>query len=380
MFGISCLMKLNMENKSQQKIIGFKTDITTLEHSRSKLLEDSGIKIKKPLPLINACVCDVKDSSISYKVLSEDPLIEFVEDDHILDIQVMPSDSWLLAKKRQDTPWGIKKIGAPKVWRYSKGKGVKVGIIDTGIDLSHPDLKDNIKETYGVLTCKNIDDDNGHGTHVAGTIAAIDNNIGVIGVSPEIEIYSAKAFNRRGRGRVSHIIESVTWCIKKKVDIINMSFGFSIKSIALEKAIKQAHRHNILMVAAAGNSGGENKVMYPAKYSEVLAVAASDRKNNIASFSSGGPEVDIIAPGVDITSTYKGGKYRRLSGTSMAAPHVTGAAALMISLSKLKPKHVKMLLSNTAQDLGYPKEKQGAGLINVSRAVFNNKKRGPDGE
>lgn len=370
-FGIGCLIK-NIDTR-EQKIIGFKTDISVMEHSRSQTLEDYGIKIKKHLPLINACLCDVNSDDISYKTLAQDPIIEFIEDDYILDIQVEPSDSWILNKNRQNVPWGVRKIDAPKVWKHSKGEGVKVGIIDTGIDLSHPDLKDNIKETHGVLPCKNIDDDNGHGTHVAGIIAAIDNEIGIVGVAPDIEIYSAKAFNRRGRARVSHIIESVAWCIEKQVDVINMSFGFSIKSIALERAIKQAYRHNILMVAAAGNSGGENDVMYPAKYPEVIAVTASDFKNNVAFFSSGGPEVDVIAPGVEITSTYKNSKYRKLSGTSMAAPHVTGAAALMLSLSKIKPEYIKILLSNTAQDLGHSKDKQGAGLVNVSRAIFNKK-------
>lgn len=370
-FGIGCLIK-NRDTK-EQKIIGFKTDVSSLKYSRSQILEGYGIKIKKNLPLINACLCDMNSDDISYKTLAQDPIIDFIEDDYILDIQVEPSDSWILNKSRQDVPWGIKKIDAPKVWKHSKGEGVKVGIIDTGIDLSHPDLKDNIKETHGVLPCKNIDDDNGHGTHVAGIIAAIDNDIGVVGVSPDIEIYSAKAFNGRGRGRVSHIVESLAWCIEKQVDVINMSFGFSIKSIALERAIKQAYRHNILMVAAAGNSGGENEVMYPAKYPEVIAVAASDIKDNVAIFSSGGPEVDVIAPGVGITSTYKNGLYRKLSGTSMAAPHVVGAAALMLSLSKIKPKYIKMLLSNTAQDLGHSKEKQGSGLVNVSRAIFNKK-------
>lgn len=362
--------QINTQSKfCKQKIIGFKANFKKTE--LLGIAENHSIKIKKQLPLVNAYLCEVDTSLPSYQSLAKNPAIDFIEDDYILNIQVMPSEPLYIGRRAQEIPWGVKRINAPPVWKHISGDGIRVGIIDTGIDLSHPDLKENIKDVYGPLDCKNIEDDNGHGTHVAGTIAALDNDIGVIGVSPKVSIYSAKAFDGRGRGRVSNIIESLNWCIKKKVHVINMSFGFTMRSFALERAIKEVYRHNIVMIAAAGNSGGDNKVMYPAKYSEVIATAASDINDGVASFSSGGLEVDVLAPGVDIISTYIGGKYKKLSGTSMASPHVTGACALLLSRHNLSPEQVKSVLSYTAKDLGHPREKQGAGLINASKAVLS---------
>ncbi|MFY9498821.1 MAG: S8 family peptidase, partial [Tepidanaerobacteraceae bacterium] len=260
------------------------------------------------------------------------------------------------------------------VWKRCQGEGIKVGIIDTGIDLTHPDLKGNIKETYSVVDGISADDDNGHGTHVAGIIAALDNDIGVVGVAPKAEIYSVKAFDKMGRGSVSDIIDALQWCVENKVHVINMSFGIGTNSRALKRAIGAAHRHKIIMVAAAGNSGARDSVLYPAKYPEVIAVAASDSKDQAADFSSRGPEVNIIAPGVDVSSTYINEEYKNLSGTSMACPHVVGACALLMSISGTKAESVKKAILSTAKDIGLPEETQGVGLVNVSAAVSNIKK------
>jgi len=355
------------KNKAQKyKIVGFKSDFA-LRQGKT-LVEDYGIKVKKTLPLINACLCEVTDDVGVFQTLSKDPVIEFIEDDYEGKIQVMPSISLEIKKQGQEIPWGVKRIGAPSVWKDTRGERVRVGIIDTGVDPNHPDLKDNVKMAGWVLDCKNIVDDNGHGSHVAGTIAALDNDIGVVGVAPKVEIYAVKAFTKSGRGNVSDVIEALNWCIENKVQVINMSFGFK-NSKALERAIKEAYRRNIVLVAAAGNSGGNNNVMYPAGYPEVLAVAASNSDDKVAWFSSGGPQVDIMAPGASILSTYKNGEYKTMSGTSMACPHVTAACALILSKANLDPEGVKRVLMNTARDLGHPKTKQGAGLLDVSRAI-----------
>lgn len=350
------------------KIIGFKSELT-LRNGRN-LVETHGIKIKKNLPLINGCLCEVDTNTNIINSLAEDPMIEFVEDDFQGRIQVMPTLSLDIKKQGQEIPWGVKKISAPTVWEDTRGQGVKVGIIDTGVDLSHPDLKDNIRKTAGVLECQNIIDDNGHGTHVAGTIAALDNDIGVVGAAPKVEIYAVKAFSKSGRGNISDVIEALNWCVENKVQVINMSFGFK-KSAALERAIKEVYKQNIVLVAASGNSGGNDSVMYPAKYPEVIAVAASNASDKVAWFSSGGTEVDVMSPGAGIFSTYKNGKYKSMSGTSMACPHVTAACALILSKSSLNPEGVREMLIKTSKDLGYSKSKQGAGLIDVSRAIKN---------
>jgi subtilisin family serine protease len=156
--------------------------------------------------------------------------------------------------------------------------------------------------------------------------------------------------------------------VENKVQVINMSFGFK-NSKALEKAIKEVYKRNIVMVAAAGNSGGNNNVMYPAGYPEVIAVAASNSDDKVAWFSSGGPQIDVMAPGAGILSTYKDGGYKTMSGTSMASPHVAAACALLLSKSKLDPKAVKQVIIDTARDLGHSKTKQGAGLIDISKAI-----------
>jgi len=358
--------------QSKYKIIGFKDKITAVESEG--ILTNHGIKIKKHLPLANACLCLVDEISAGFKSLIAEDNIEFIEDDYVAKIQVLPSTTESLKIKSQSIPWGVSKIEAPSVWKRSQGEGIKVGIIDTGISEQHPDLKDNIKEAYCVIDGTKADDDNGHGTHVAGTIAALNNNIGVVGVAPKVDIYSVKAFDKKGRGTVSDIIDALNWCVENKVHVINMSFGFGANSRALERAIRAAHKHNIIMVAAAGNSGGSDSVLYPAKYPEVIAVAASDNEDKAADFSSSGPEVNIIAPGVDIPSTYVNQDYKNLSGTSMACPHVAGACALLMSISGTNADSVKKLILSTARDIGLPEEIQGVGLVDVSAAVSNIKK------
>ena len=360
------------KGRPQYKIVGFKDKIT-FEEGEGILL-DYGIKIKKHLPLANACLCLLDEISAGFKSLAADDNIEFIEDDYLARIQVLASTTETLKIASQNIPWGVRKIEAPDVWKRCQGEGIKEGIIDTGIDLTHPDLKGNIKETYSVVDGASADDDNGHGTHVAGIIAALDNDIGVVGVAPKAEIYSVKAFDKMGRGSVSDIIDALQWCVENKVHVINMSFGIGTNSRALKRAIGAAHRHNIIMVAAAGNSGGSDSVLYPAKYQGVIAVAASDSKDQAAEFSSRGPEVNIIAPGVDVSSTYINEEYKNLSGTSMACPHVVGACALLMSISGTKAESVKKAILSTAKDIGLPEETQGVGLVNVSAAVSNIKK------
>lgn len=360
------------KGRPQYKIVGFKDKIT-FEEGEGILL-DYGIKIKKHLPLANACLCLLDEISAGFKSLAADDNIEFIEDDYLARIQVLASTTETLKIASQNIPWGVRKIEAPDVWKRCQGEGIKEGIIDTGIDLTHPDLKGNIKETYSVVDGASADDDNGHGTHVAGIIAALDNDIGVVGVAPKAEIYSVKAFDKMGRGSVSDIIDALQWCVENKVHVINMSFGIGTNSRALKRAIGAAHRHKIIMVAAAGNSGARDSVLYPAKYPEVIAVAASDSKDQAADFSSRGPEVNIIAPGVDVSSTYINEEYKNLSGTSMACPHVVGACALLMSISGTKAESVKKAILSTAKDIGLPEETQGVGLVNVSAAVSNIKK------
>ncbi|MEM2849629.1 MAG: S8 family serine peptidase, partial [Candidatus Bathyarchaeia archaeon] len=220
-------------------------------------------------------------------------------------------------------------------------------------------------------------DDNGHGTHVAGTVAALFNTIGVVGVAPKAYIYAVKMLDSSGSGTIAWAVQAIQWSVDNGMQILSMSWGASADYQALRDACKAAYDKGLLLVAAAGNSGsssgtGDN-VLYPAKYDSVIAVAATDQNNNRASWSSTGLAVELAAPGVNIYSTYKNNGYATLSGTSMATPHVSGTAALVWAKNPtLTNVEVRKILQNTATDLGASgrDSQYGYGLVNASAAVL----------
>ncbi|MCW2279206.1 S8 family peptidase [Heliophilum fasciatum] len=275
--------------------------------------------------------------------------------------------------------YGISLVNAPAVWRKTKGQNIRVGILDTGIDRSHPDLKPNIHGGYNFINnTKQFDDDNGHGTHVAGIIAGTDNGVGIVGVAPQAQIYALKVLNNRGVGSDRNIIAGLEWSIINKMDVINLSFGSSKSNAQVRDALVKVKKAGIVAVAAAGNDANKNgtdTVDYPGRWSDlVITVAAVDQHLQRASFSSQGPEVMLAAPGVDILSTYPNNRYVRLSGTSMAAPHVTGVVALLQSYAKavrnkrFMPDQVRQQLLEHAIDLGQPGRDRnyGYGLIHLA--------------
>lgn len=274
-------------------------------------------------------------------------------------------------------PWGINRIDAERAWDTTQGKGIKVAVADTGIDYKHPDLKRNYRGGASFVPGESDPiDHNKHGTHVAGTIAATRNCMGVVGVAPSAYLYSVKVLNSKGSGRFSYLIAGLQWCLKYKMDVVNMSLGAANAPTAVKLMCDIAYKKGLLLVAAAGNTGGA--VGYPAKYPSVVAVSATDSSNNLASFSCRGPEIELAAPGVNIYSTLPGGKYGTLSGTSMASPHVTGTAAL--ALSSHRYSHgisnpaviIRKLLTKTADNLGpYGRDPYfGYGLVDAEQAAF----------
>lgn len=257
----------------------------------------------------------------------------------------------------QQVPWGVDRIDAEYAHSAGyTGLGVKVAVLDTGIDYKHPDLDDNCYGGVNVINPrKSYKDDNGHGTHVAGIIAAENNEIGVVGVAPDASLYGVKALDRNGSGWLSDIIAGLEWCVNNEMDIVNMSLGSNSDIQAFHDACDAAST-KVILVAAAGNDGGA--VDYPAAYNSVIAVSAMNISDGLAYFSSYGPEIEIAAPGVNILSTYKGGGYETHSGTSMAAPHVAGTLALSANIFA------------TADDLGLPANQQGAGLVDAEQAAL----------
>jgi len=292
----------------------------------------------------------------------------------------------------QELPWGVDRVNADHVWKFYTADPVKVAVVDTGIDTKHPDLTGNLGGGMSAVSyTSSYNDDNGHGSHVAGIIAAVNNSIGVVGVAPAADLYAVKVLDRNGSGYLSDIIEGLQWVVKnQQIKVVNMSLGTSSLSASFASAVQVTIASGVVVVAAAGNSGpGDNTVMYPAKFAGVIAVSAtnSDPFNTIASFSSRGPEVDLAAPGVSVFSTYKNQSYATLSGTSMASPHVAGVAALVLSSpiggddvssptgdlpnGKWDPNEVERRLERTAQDLGTSglDTSYGNGLVRADLAV-----------
>jgi minor extracellular protease Epr len=267
--------------------------------------------------------------------------------------------------------WNINRIRAPLAWNKTRGNNIRVAIIDTGI-AKHPDL--TIAGGVNTINGGSYADDNGHGTHVAGIVAGRGRSGKIIGTAPKVALYAVKALDQNGDGYVSDIIEGIDWCIKKRMHVINMSFGLleSESSSSLHAAIKRAYRKGIVIVASAGNSGSAYGVIdEPASYKETIAVAASSKANQIADYSSRGKGIAVTAPGSLIFSTWLKGAYKTQSGTSMAAPHVTGSAALLLAVNKAAtPASVLARLQQSAVRLkGYNALQQGSGLLQLNRLL-----------
>jgi len=286
--------------------------------------------------------------------------------------------------------WGLAKIQIQKVWDISgRGRGVNIGIIDSGIQIDHPDLTANIKGgcsfIIGESGCEQEKwayDTHGHGTKMAGIIGAVDNNIGVVGVAPESNIYVLKTIEPTISSSVSQSISAIYWAADNGIDVLNMSIGSDLRNypntrLLYQDAINYAINNGVTLVGSTGNDGRTpegNYVGWPAAAENVIAIGAIDADNQIAEFSSYGPEVDFVAPGVQILTTEIGSTYAFGSGTSDAAPYVTGVIANMISHDPaLTQSQIKGKLIATALDLGAPGKDDyyGYGLVNGFDSVVS---------
>ncbi|WP_128694680.1 S8 family serine peptidase [Methanoculleus taiwanensis] len=336
---------------AERVIIGFRgdPDQTMLRHGTGMHLHHgiSAVSVDMPVYAIER--------------IARDPRIAYIEPDY----QVHALGDTV--------PWGIERVGAPTVHEAVDGDGVRVAVLDTGIDYTHPDLEGNYRGGYDFVN-DDADpmDDNGHGTHCAGIIAAERDESGIIGVAPKADLYAVKVLSSGGGGYISDVVSGIEWAIENDIQIISMSLGSNSDSYALRSACDAAYEAGIVLVGAAGNdgrySGYGDTVDYPARYGSVIAVSAIDENNQRASWSSTGPAVELAAPGVGIYSTYPDG-YRSVSGTSMACPHVAGVAALVLAAHPdLGNTEVRELLTTTATDLGRSAW-YGYGLVNAAGAV-----------
>lgn len=268
--------------------------------------------------------------------------------------------------------WGASAIKAPAVWPSTTGGSVIVAVLDTGV-ASHDDLSPQVLPGYDFIDNDTTPTDlNGHGTHVAGTVAATrNNNLGVAGVAPSAKILPVRVLDASGSGSLTGVANGIIYAVDNGAKIINLSLGGTSTTSALEAAVAYAVSKDVLVIAAAGNEGVNSLPSYPAAYPQVLAVASVDKNLAVSGFSSRGSYVDVAGPGGSITSTYLNNSYGTLSGTSMASPHVAAAAALLRSaFPNASAATIKSALENSAYDLAPagPDTSSGLGLIQADAA------------
>ncbi|MEK7232399.1 MAG: S8 family peptidase [Elusimicrobiota bacterium] len=376
-----------------RKIVACTPEVTT--NACRKLAQSVGCAVVRELPSINAIVVEIPafradgaettlrrafqvdfvetDKIINWlkaaTVAPPAPTARFAFDDVARDILKRMAALKPVAVAEGEQPWGIRRVNAAASWTTPRGQGQgsAVAIIDTGISRTHPDLIGVVIGGFNALDPNRPDawdDDEGHGSHVAGTIAGKRDGKGVVGVAPLAKLYAVKVLDANGNGGFSSVIAGIEWAAKHGIKVANMSLGADEGSEALKRAVTAANKAGLLIVAAAGNSGGS--VDFPANYPETIAVAASDIKNNVPDFSSRGPEVDFIAPGVDVKSVKMDGGWVEMSGTSMATPHVAGLAALAVARGASTPAAVRAALKKAATPLaGLATTLQGMGMIDA---------------
>ncbi|WP_281974390.1 S8 family peptidase [Halobacillus litoralis] len=304
------------------------------------------------------------------------------------EMKLIPYRTDAIIDSTAEIPKGVQMVEAQELWQETnQGEGSVVAIIDTGCQLDHPDLEDRIIDGKNFTNDyqgdrENFNDNNGHGTHVAGTIAAIENGEGVVGVAPKSKILVLKVLSEDGSGEYRWIIDAVDFALQwrgpngEKVRVISMSLGGPDESQELHTSIKTAIDQGVSVVCAAGNEGdgreNTSEYAYPGAYNEVIQVGAVDDKRSLADFTNTNDQIDLVAPGVSVLSTYLEGKYARLTGTSMATPHVAGGLALLIPLVEkqfqrsMSEAEIYSQLIKRTTPLGYSKAAEGNGLMTLA--------------
>ena len=317
----------------------------------------------KPLPLIGGIACP----AVPLRMPDPDLQLTLEEDQQV-------SLHGTLQKSigaDKGIPWGVQQIRAPYAWSRTTGHRIKIGVIDTGVDFGHPDLNGSLARGINLLS-RGVapHDDNGHGTHIAGTIAAANQLKGMIGVAPRAIVHPVKAFDHNGSAYVSDIILGIEWCVRNRLHIINMSFGMKNRSKALLGAVNQAYHAGVVIVASSGNDGKRKSIDYPARYPQTISVGATNKLRRIAPFSNRGAHIDIYAPGDKIHSAWLRGKYHEMSGTSMATSHVSGAIALLLAERPgLAPAEIKAILKRAMLPIRGQKSARMAGELDVVKMI-----------
>ncbi len=374
--------------------------------------QDLGVSDPNLSRILKVTFPNQSSANIFLNQIQNDQSIDYVQQANVYKIDSIPNDS-LVSQQ-----WALQKIRAFDAWNITEGSdSIIIGIIDTGIDYLHPDLKNKIyinpgetgkdkngndKRSNGIDDDNNgyIDDymgwnfvdtrntaldtstnnsgwnnnpmdENGHGTFIAGIIGAETNNlIGIAGAAPKVKLLNVRAFDANGYGQEDDVASAILYAVMMGAKVINMSFGDTQFSYVLRDVIRYAYNKGVVLVASSGNSG-DDQPHYPSGYTEVISVGNSTEDDNVASSSSFGSRLDLVAPGTDILTTDKDGGYSEVSGTSASAPFVSAAAGLLLSLGNFSNDEIKQILKTTADDIDAPgwDIHSGAGRLNLFNAL-----------
>ncbi|RSD26980.1 S8 family serine peptidase [Mesobacillus subterraneus] len=364
----SSLFGDDKQYNNRELIVKFKSTVTSEE--KEKLISSLNVKEISSIDqgdISLLTVSKVSDLLPLTKELLTRKEVEFAEPNYNIETAYIPQDPGYTKQ------WYLPRIGMPAAWDLTKGNSaITVAVVDSGVQMNHPDLKGKITSPINMLTGSPDTLADEHGTHVAGIIAASLNSSGIAGIAPNVKIMPINVFSGDS-ATVFNIIRGIYYAADHKANIINLSLGGTYYSQSLESAINYARTHGVLLVAAAGNDSS-NITTYPAAFPGVIGVSATNSKDEMASFSNFGSYIDIAAPGEMIYSTISGSSYNYMSGTSMAAPVVSGVSALILSKNPfLAPEEVETILKRSAYDLGYAGRDDyfGYGRINASLALEN---------
>jgi len=329
-------------------LVKFRSDATSVK--QEEFLKAYGLEVVGMVYGDDVLILKTREEKVSAlaQSLSNHPAVEYAEPDYIATIDWTPNDQYWTQQ------WGPKKVSATQAWDVTRGSSSTiVAVVDTGVDLNHPDLASKVRTDIDYDFVNNdstAQDDNGHGTHVAGIAAAATNNTtGVAGMCPNCSILPVKVLNAAGSGSYSAIASGIRYAADQGAKVINLSLGGSAGSSTLQSAVNYANSKGSLLICAAGNEN-TSAPSYPAYYSACVAVAATDQNDRRASFSNYGSWVDASAPGVSIYATYYNDTYASLSGTSMATPHAAGLAGLLFSQGRSQSAVRARLTSSTYTD------------------------------
>jgi subtilisin family serine protease len=381
---------LNLPAQDCQVLVRFKGSLPA--QNGSMLLAHSGLQSAELIPELNIwrAGCVAQGLQASLDILKQDPRVAWVEPNGFVHAHAGSPDDPFFPENQPN----LLLIHAPQAWDRTHGDDKPVAIVDTGVDLNHPDLEnkiwvnpaeipgngvdddgngyiDDVQGWNFVGNNSDVQDDSGHGSHVAGIIAAqTDNAVGIAGISWLARIMPLKALNGANTGTFADVAQAIVYAADNGARVINLSLGTDQPSATLEAAVYYASQKGCLLVASAGNTGAA--VEYPAAYAHVLAVAATTNADLPASFSSRGPQIDLAAPGVDIFSADNRGFYYFASGTSASAPQVSAVAALIWSVRPdLAADQVSAALEASAHDVWTPgwDELTGFGRLDAQAAI-----------